>query len=240
MSAPPRDVELVQRWLRDLVGLPPAVSRRFHDEAVDVEALVELDDRELTNLGVSKMGWQKKLVRRAREELQARSSTSSKRDLQRQSTSDPRQLMTLLLSPIDPASRTYCDQSWEVTEVIDEAGLSHGLAEDEASQSAMAWHESPSGGSSPWQDCHKDGHGESVAGCNTANTGGSGADTDAQLTLQTEWVTTDHQTLVLRHHQILRSSGKLWKWGKDFGLAPCCFLPCLTLSLSCCQFVLTR
>ena len=179
MSAPPRDVELVQRWLRDLVGLPPAVSRRFHDEAVDVEALVEFSSCELTNLGVSKMGWQKKLLRRAREELQARSSTSSKRDLQRQSTSDPRQVMSsLLLSPIDPASRTYCDQSWEVTEVIDEAGLSHGLAEDEASQSAMAWHESPSGGSSPWQDCHKDGHGESVAGCNTANTGGSGADTD--------------------------------------------------------------
>ena len=117
------------------------------------------------------------------KELQARSSTSSKRDLQRQSTSDPRQVMSsLLLSPIDPASRTYCDQSWEVTEVIDEAGLSHGLAEDEASQSAMAWHESPSGGASLWQDCHKDGHGvthgESVAGggvtgCNI----GSGDDT---------------------------------------------------------------
>ena len=183
MSATPRDVELVQRWLRDLVGLPPAVSRRFHDEAVDVEALVEFSSCELTNLGVSKMGWQKKLLRRAREELQARSSTSSKRDLQRQSTSDPRQVMSsLLLSPIDPASRTYCDQSWEVTEVIDEAGLSHGLAEDEASQSAMAWHESPSGGASLWQDCHKDGHGvthgESVAGggvtgCNI----GSGDDT---------------------------------------------------------------
>ena len=87
-------------------------------------------------------------------------------------------MSSLLLSPIEPASRTCCDQSLEVTEVIDEAGLSHGLAEDEASQSAMAWHESPSGGASPWQDCHKDGHGESVAGCNTANTGGSGADTD--------------------------------------------------------------
>ena len=91
-------------------------------------------------------------------------------------------MSSLLLSPIDPASRTYCDQSWEVTEVIDEAGLSHGLAEDEASQSAMAWHESPSGGASLWQDCHKDGHGvthgESVAGggvtgCNI----GSGDDT---------------------------------------------------------------
>ena len=66
--------------------------------------------------------------------------------------------------------------------MIDEAGLSHGLAEDEASQSAMAWHESPSGGGSLWQNCHKDGHGvthgESVAGggvtgCNI----GSGDDT---------------------------------------------------------------
>ena len=79
-------------------------------------------------------------------------------------------MSSLLLSPIEPASRTCCDQSLEVTEVIDEAGLSHGLVEDEASQNAMAWHESVTESLSGGASLCQDGHGESEAG------GGSGAD----------------------------------------------------------------
>lgn len=37
-----------------------------------VEALAELDAREFADLGVDKLGWQKKLLRRAREELKTR------------------------------------------------------------------------------------------------------------------------------------------------------------------------
>ena len=67
------DFALVQEWVTRLAGIDDEtrerVCRCFQEEYIDMEALVELDFADFSRLGVSKTGWQKHLLRRARGEL---------------------------------------------------------------------------------------------------------------------------------------------------------------------------
>eukprot|EP00277_Geminigera_cryophila_P014394 CAMPEP_0179439780 /NCGR_PEP_ID=MMETSP0799-20121207/23402_1 /TAXON_ID=46947 /ORGANISM="Geminigera cryophila, Strain CCMP2564" /LENGTH=97 /DNA_ID=CAMNT_0021222517 /DNA_START=406 /DNA_END=700 /DNA_ORIENTATION=+ len=70
------DLNLVQDWVRQLPemehDLQEHVCACFRDELVDVEVLVELQAADFAYMGVTKLGWQKKLLRRSRQELACR------------------------------------------------------------------------------------------------------------------------------------------------------------------------
>jgi hypothetical protein len=67
------DLKLVQEWITQLPEIDETTKQRmctvFQEDLVDVEALVELTVDDLLRLGVSKIGWQKKLLRKAKQEM---------------------------------------------------------------------------------------------------------------------------------------------------------------------------
>jgi len=75
------DLMLVQSWIRELIEGEEGVriASKFHEEEIDVEALAEFNQDELMKYGVHKVGWQKKLMGRARKEYVARSSGTTGR-----------------------------------------------------------------------------------------------------------------------------------------------------------------
>lgn len=66
-----RDYGLIQIWLQEL-GMGDGVLKTLEQHEVDVSALAQLSTTDFTCLGITKVGWQKKLVMRAREELARR------------------------------------------------------------------------------------------------------------------------------------------------------------------------
>jgi hypothetical protein len=100
-----------------------------------VEALSEFDDQELKDFGVSKLGWQKKLMRRSREELQKRCATSTSEPPCTQSTNGTlmdhsSSTLGLFLSPIAAVPSP---------EVLMAQVKSLSVEEDEISQVARPW-----------------------------------------------------------------------------------------------------
>jgi hypothetical protein len=67
------DLKLVQEWITQLPEIDETTKQRmcsvFQEDLVDVEALVELTVDDFLRLGVSKIGWQKKLLRKAKQEM---------------------------------------------------------------------------------------------------------------------------------------------------------------------------
>ena len=95
----------------------------------------EFDDQELKDFGVSKLGWQKKLMRRSREELQKRCATSTSEPPCTQSTNGTlmdhsSSTLGLFLSPIAAVPSP---------EVLMAQVKSLSVEEDEISQVARPW-----------------------------------------------------------------------------------------------------
>mmetsp|Transcript_38788 Transcript_38788/g.57001 ORF Transcript_38788/g.57001 Transcript_38788/m.57001 type:complete len:523 (+) Transcript_38788:411-1979(+) len=83
LDNPQNDFMLVQSWLQEVMAEDSGliqVAAKFKEEAVDVEALAEFSDEELKNYGIFKVGWRKKLMKRAREEQRTRGSNISMPD----------------------------------------------------------------------------------------------------------------------------------------------------------------
>lgn len=81
LSDPSNDLMLVQSWIHELMAGDANLSKvaaKFRDEAIDLEALSELSEDELTKYGVVKHGWRKKLMRRARDERVGSSLTAGR------------------------------------------------------------------------------------------------------------------------------------------------------------------
>ena len=66
-------LKLVQEWITQLPEIDETTKQRmrsaFQEDLVDVEALLELTTDDFLRLGVSKIGWQKKLLRKAKQEM---------------------------------------------------------------------------------------------------------------------------------------------------------------------------
>ena len=66
-------LQLAQEWIRLLPDMDDVtrdgVLSRFQDQLIDAEALIDLTPDDFAQLGLSKLGWQKTMLRRAREEL---------------------------------------------------------------------------------------------------------------------------------------------------------------------------
>ena len=66
-------LKLVQEWITQLPEIDETTKQRmrsaFQEDLVDVETLLELTTDDFLHLGVSKIGWQKKLIRKAKQEM---------------------------------------------------------------------------------------------------------------------------------------------------------------------------
>ena len=84
------DLKLVQEWITQLPEIDETTKRRicsaFRKDLVDVEALVELSTDDFLRLGVSKIGWQKKLLRQGKQEMELRSSDTTVRGQSKRDT----------------------------------------------------------------------------------------------------------------------------------------------------------
>jgi hypothetical protein len=71
------DLRLVQEWITQLPEIDETTKQQifsaFQEELVDVEALVELTAADFLRMGVSKIGWQKMLLRKGKQEMVLRS-----------------------------------------------------------------------------------------------------------------------------------------------------------------------
>ena len=70
------DLKLVQEWITQLPEIDETAKEQicsaFQEDLVDLEALVELTADDFLRLGVSKIGWQKKLLRKGKQEMMLR------------------------------------------------------------------------------------------------------------------------------------------------------------------------
>ena len=70
------DLKLVQEWITQLPEIDETAKEQicsaFQEDLVDLEALVELTADDFLRLGVSKIGWQKKLFRKGKQEMMLR------------------------------------------------------------------------------------------------------------------------------------------------------------------------
>ena len=66
-SQPLSSLDKVQRWLVEL-GVDESVRENFRQQDVDVDALIVLSREQLSELGLTKLGQQAKLLAKAREE----------------------------------------------------------------------------------------------------------------------------------------------------------------------------
>ena len=73
------DFELVSGWIDEIIGGHEGaqVAASLREEMVDVEALAEFSEHDLLKYGVSREGFRKKLVRRAKEERRKRRTEST-------------------------------------------------------------------------------------------------------------------------------------------------------------------
>jgi hypothetical protein len=66
-------LQLAQEWIRLLPDMDDVtrdgVLSRFRDQLIDAEALIDLTPDDFAQLGLSKLGWQKTMLRQARKEL---------------------------------------------------------------------------------------------------------------------------------------------------------------------------
>ena len=73
LSEANRDLGLVQEWITKLPEIDDTTKQRiflaFQANLVDAEALVELTGDDFLRMGVSKIGWQKKLLRKGKQEM---------------------------------------------------------------------------------------------------------------------------------------------------------------------------
>jgi hypothetical protein len=67
----------VWEWITQLPEIDETTKQRifsaFQEDLIDVEALVELTADDFLRMGVSKIGWQKKLLRKGKQEMVLRS-----------------------------------------------------------------------------------------------------------------------------------------------------------------------
>ena len=71
-----KDLRLVWEWITQLPEIDETTKQRifsaFQEDLIDVEALVELTADDFLRMGVSKIGWQKTLLRKGKQEMELR------------------------------------------------------------------------------------------------------------------------------------------------------------------------
>ena len=73
LSEANRDLGLLQEWITQLPEIDETKKQQiflaFQEDLVDVETLVELNGDDFLRMGVSKIGWQKNLLRKGKQEM---------------------------------------------------------------------------------------------------------------------------------------------------------------------------
>ena len=73
LSEANRNLGLLQEWITQLPEIDETKKQQiflaFQEDLVDVETLVELNGDDFLRMGVSKIGWQKNLLRKGKQEM---------------------------------------------------------------------------------------------------------------------------------------------------------------------------